>query len=93
MRFVVVVLRQAGAVWTVPSPASNVAREMWGPNGEVAEYKLRSNDRWVLSPEECRVLGSRLGDWLRSGAHRVTLATAASAFFSAPPALASAGEA
>ena len=37
MRFVLVVLRQAGAVWTAPSPASNVAREMWGPNGEVAE--------------------------------------------------------
>jgi len=73
MRFVLVVLRQAGAVWTAPSPAKSATRELWGPNGEVADYKLRSNDRWVLSPEECRVLGSRLGEWLRSGAHRIEL--------------------
>jgi hypothetical protein len=46
-------------------------REAWGPNGEVADYKLRSNDRWLLSPAECRVLGMRLGEWLGSGAHRI----------------------
>ena len=73
MRFLVGVLRQSGAAWEAPRPARNGTREAWGPNGEVADYKLRSNDRWVLSPEECRVLGSRLGEWLRSGAHRIEL--------------------
>jgi hypothetical protein len=73
MRFVVGVLRHAGAVWEATRPAKNGAREAWGPNGEVADYKLRSNDRWLLSPEECRVLGLRLGEWLRSGVHRIEL--------------------
>jgi hypothetical protein len=71
MRFVVGVLRQAGAVWAAPRPEGKGTREKWGPNGEVADYKLRSNDRWVLSLEECRVLGARLGEWLRSGAHHI----------------------
>jgi len=71
IRFVVVVLRQAGAVWAAPTPASSVTRERWGPNGEVADYKLRTKDHWLLFPEECRVLGSRLGEWLLSGVHCV----------------------
>lgn len=71
MRFVVGTLRHAGAVWEAPRPTGSGTREAWGPNGEVADYKLRSNDGWRLSPEECRVLGLRLGEWLRAGAPRL----------------------